>query len=139
MSTLPDKLSALIFLALRDLEAVEAQPQTYQVDMWNWHNPRRSGLCHVCFAGAVMANTLGVSPLEAKHAFEYPKEDQVKFRALNLARLGQWVSAFSMLGIHHDYDEIAAFLPRPQPYEEDPDHFKSTLYNVAHELEARGL
>lgn len=60
MTTLPDKLSDLLELALGDLEKVEAMPEVYEVDMSDWHLPQRDefggrcGRCTVCLAGAVI-------------------------------------------------------------------------------------
>jgi len=62
------KPSSLIRLALADLKKCEADP-AYKIDMDNWHLPisNRTGsntVCHVCFAGAVLAKTLGASPFD---------------------------------------------------------------------------
>lgn len=43
--------------ALIDLEKVERDSR-YVIDMGIWHQPRWDGKCHVCLAGAVMAQTL---------------------------------------------------------------------------------
>lgn len=65
MNTLPNKASALITVALDDLQKAEASPD-YVIEMGVWHTP--GGLmrgadsrCAVCMAGAVMAGTLGAS------------------------------------------------------------------------------
>jgi hypothetical protein len=60
MNQLPDKPSELIRLAVKDMQLCEADPR-YKLDMRSWHRPVE-GACHVCMAGAVMAQTLTLSP-----------------------------------------------------------------------------
>lgn len=52
---LPDKPSQLIRVALRDLEKCE-RSKKYKIDMDMWYSP--NGVCKVCLAGAVLAQTL---------------------------------------------------------------------------------
>jgi len=64
---LPEKLSALLRLALSDLKKVEAQPEVYRVDMQRWHIPLLAigpgaVRCTVCLAGAVLAKTCQLKP-----------------------------------------------------------------------------
>jgi len=55
---LPNSASALIRLAIKDLEECESS-QTYVVDMSEWYRPDdNSRVCYVCLAGAVMAKSL---------------------------------------------------------------------------------
>jgi hypothetical protein len=85
---LPNTLSGLIFVGLKDLEKAERSPR-YKVDMGKWHEPSDTGkFCSVCFAGAVMAGTLGASPLAnmEKDAFWDGIED--KLEALDDLRTG---------------------------------------------------
>jgi hypothetical protein len=60
-AALPDKLSALIRVAVADMRKVQADPR-YELDARTWHEPRdtddNKAVCAVCMAGAVMANTL---------------------------------------------------------------------------------
>lgn len=61
--TLPSKASELIRLALRDLRAVESEPDKFIVDMYEWHRPvslNGDGPCVVCLAGSVLAKSLSV-------------------------------------------------------------------------------
>ena len=58
----PETLSGLIRLALGDLRKCEQDPR-YKVDMFEWHRPLNAGgqeVCHVCFAGATMAQSCGL-------------------------------------------------------------------------------
>lgn len=63
-AALPRKLSETIRVALTDLASVERSPR-FIVDMGTWFqrsDPEdRQTPCEVCFAGSVMARTLGVS------------------------------------------------------------------------------
>lgn len=88
-NVLPDKPSALIRLALDDLEKVEKDGR-YRVDMTQWHGgwrPERDIPCRVCLAGAVMAKTLGTN----LRASIVPRDshDGYKLRSLNDFREGR--------------------------------------------------
>jgi hypothetical protein len=58
---LPNKLSETILVALADVEKVRANP-AYRLNLLQWHEPSPldPNLCVVCFAGAVMSQSLGV-------------------------------------------------------------------------------
>lgn len=72
-SILPTKPSALLRLALEDLEAVEADKK-YKVAMGKWHEP--NGACKVCLAGSVLAKTLQV-PRNLDLSYDYDDENEV--------------------------------------------------------------
>lgn len=58
---LPTKFSDLILVALKDLEAVEAQPSKYDVNMNEWvFKWSQDEVCQVCLAGSVMVGTLDI-------------------------------------------------------------------------------
>lgn len=59
MAELPNKLSALLRIAVQDAQKCEALPAEYELRMSYWHSPRTDGPCQVCMAGAVMAQSLG--------------------------------------------------------------------------------
>lgn len=97
MSTrLPDKLSELLYIALEDLEKVEADPR-YKIDMGAWHRP--NGKCSVCAAGSVMAMRLGVGLDEPAHPGEFDWDTDNKLMAINALRVGALGGAASFLGI----------------------------------------
>jgi hypothetical protein len=54
---LPDTLSGLLRVAVRDARLVQKDP-AYRLDMGTWHSPTGNERCSVCLAGAVMAKTL---------------------------------------------------------------------------------
>jgi len=59
---LPLLPSALIRVALNDIQEVQRLKKIYKINMGEWHNGRSNELCELCFAGAVMARTLKASP-----------------------------------------------------------------------------
>lgn len=94
---LPDKPSDLIELALADLAAVEADGR-YKVHMNMWHEPR-SGFCAVCFAGSVMAKTLGTNPGKCTAPIDYDENTRDKLVALDGFREGYIEDGLSYMGI----------------------------------------
>jgi hypothetical protein len=94
---LPQRPSALIRLACDDAEKVFRTPG-YKLNMVEWHTGTDDGTCHVCFAGAVMAGTLGAP----KGTFRQTQDfgvDQAALRALNSFRTGAWdVGVARLLG-----------------------------------------
>ena len=105
MNELPNKLSELIELAVRDVQACEADPR-YILNMGRWHAPRNGG-CEVCMAGAVMAQTLRVPLHEELWAWvdgdkkhdRLPGVDMHRgaFLAINDARVGKLLTALKYL------------------------------------------
>lgn len=146
-SALPDTLSGLLEVALRDLEAVEADPN-YRVNMQVWHQFSESTLCcEVCLAGAVMAKSLGLPPdgrtgdmglwetEERKHLLSLER----KLNALDSLRKGQvWTAYYMMLGadvpvgLHHLTREIPT-------YSANPDAFKAAMRQLLADLKGAGL
>lgn len=72
--TLPNKLSALLRLAVADAQKCEADPR-YKLDMSQWHEPweEDDGVCSVCMAGAVMAQTLGAPIDESYGPYDFER------------------------------------------------------------------
>jgi len=102
---IPDRLYKAVELALSDLEAV-SQDLKYVIDMDGWHKPSGDGRhCHVCLAGVIMANTLGVDP--KAYAGPYTKGDkwQKVFHAINFIR--SYDVAFA-LGHFYSFDNTPA-------------------------------
>jgi hypothetical protein len=92
---LPDKLSALILVALADLTKAERSPK-YRIDMDVWHVPNSH--CSVCFGGAVMAFSLRVASSVLIEAQDFDTPTQNKLFALNNARDGWFDDAITNLG-----------------------------------------
>ena len=111
---LPDKLSDLIDVALKDYIAVKRRNKTYVIDMCKWHCPtfayNESGKrteeikCHVCLAGCVMANTFKISHESDLRPSDLVQLDdgiaiQSKLCALDKVRLGMLTNALSYFGV----------------------------------------
>lgn len=91
--TLPNTLSDLVLLALKDLSLIRREPKKYEIDMDYWHGTAAAhsdDLCAVCFAGAVMAKTINtvITPDTVVRATDLPRELRHKMYALNEIRSG---------------------------------------------------
>lgn len=106
---LPQRPSALIRLACDDAEKIYRTPG-YTLDMNLWHETAISDgkhSCAVCFAGAVIANTLGQSRGDYTNP-DYFGSDRKALEALNFFRRGQWQTGLegllkrSLTAVEHD-------------------------------------
>jgi hypothetical protein len=92
---LPNKLSALLRLAVQDAQKCEAMPEKYRLDMRSWHQPSGS-VCAVCMAGSVIAQTMSADEL-----MEYEPEDfgddADRLCAINYMRQGGFETALYYL------------------------------------------
>lgn len=131
----PSKPSELIRLALRDLREVEADPR-YAVNMADWHNPHAE-ICHVCFAGAVMAKSLGTPVYEyssyCDHRFS--TQWQRSLDALDSFRLGLCWHGAGYMGLPEPKSVPDRVVPE---YAEDPSAFHLAMEALAAEYEAVG-
>jgi len=134
--TLPDKLSDLILVALADLEKVERSTQ-HRVFMSSWHDPTLMG-CIVCFAGGVMAFSLGASPRDTVHPTDYDFHTQQKLYALNSLRVGMVEAAFDLMGIKFAKDDPIEMGESIEQYHMDPPLFKSQMRDLASRLASTG-
>ena len=110
-TTLPTKPSELIRVALADLRECEADDR-YRVDMWDLHSSRKGQrgqmVCHVCLAGAVLAQTLGAPrnrSISGRDLARYRSSVQDRLRALDYFRRGEIKAGLSCLRltIRHEY------------------------------------
>ena len=85
--SLPDKLSDLLALALRDMRAVK-KLKSRVFDMDCFHYVRADGKCAMCMAGAVMDRTLGVSLHETCGPSNYDSRTSNKLWAIDSMRAG---------------------------------------------------
>lgn len=147
-TTLPDKPSALIKLALDDLRKAERDPR-YEVWMGYWHtgtwHPQERTACCVCLAGAVMAGTLGAYPADAMFPESYDEETCGKLEALNYFRLGAVQTGLRCFyrrpeEDEHDQriDELARVAPEHYLSGEDNTSWYLGMERLADELQQRG-
>lgn len=135
MNKLPEKPSALIRLALADLEVVEKNPK-YAIDMDFWHIVNKdTEICSVCFAGAVMANTLEAPSWMSHVPFEFESECH-KLVALDSFRCGHIAAGLEQL----DIDPIEKLWSwNVMHYHIDPIQFKKDMHDMADMLEGLEL
>lgn len=137
---LPNKPSELIRVALDDLRKVERSP-LYRVDMGEYHTP--NGKCAVCFAGAVMAKSLGTPPSQMAWPETFGAATAKKLEALNALRTGWVESALDELdlkawngpmpeGVKSDY-RIPAYGKRNR------NKFHAAMRKLAKTLERAGF
>ena len=94
---LPNKLSSLIRVAVRDLRKVEKLTRKYKINMGDWHQPNSH--CSVCFAGGVMAMSLG-APSDSNYGpGAFSLHNQARLYALNSVRTGSVAVALRDLGV----------------------------------------
>lgn len=144
---LPRKMSALIRVALADLGKVEEQSALYKVDMREWH--RANSHCTVCFAGSVMAMTLGASPQMTYTPGEMitlglaSDNDFNALSALNELRDGWIGCAAGEMELDAEGPVAEALSAKWESkvtrYEVDRAGFKADMREMAADLEAAGL
>jgi hypothetical protein len=133
--TLPDKLSELIRVAIKDLEAAE-KAENVLIDMNIWHYPDAlEQKCVVCLAGSVMRNIIEDNQNAEPHHFPDPLRR--KFNALNEIRDGYIESALGCLG--KDLPEELPEYTEITEYEDSPEEFKKDMLRIADELEEHSL
>lgn len=141
MKTLPNKPSALIKLALKDLRACESNP-TYKINMYVWHTERSVSFdkkhCQVCLAGAVMAKSLKVRPYESKDPlhYKYDKQLQAKLWALDVFKSGHIGYGLHLLGFKNEIFDDTVNITE---YSKNPTRFKKQMTTLARHFERAGL
>ena len=132
---LPNKLSALIFLAIEDLERAERSPD-HVIQMSTWCRKDIIGKCHVCLAGSVMAFSLGGPFNIGYDAPLWDTPDGKKMFDLNSVRSGDVEDAFDYLtDCQH---EIVWLEEDIVEYHTDPTLFKTQLRDLAGRLDTAG-
>ena len=140
IDTLPDKPSALIRLAISDLEKC-AKSLDYHISMKHWHVPISSGTCLVCLAGSVMAQSLGCDARMPFYPSSFCQSLEDKFDALNYFRRGRIADGLGMLGhsVPNGINSYCESINAIEDYRSDPEAFKSQLLALADVLEAAKL
>jgi hypothetical protein len=150
LDPLPDTLSGLIRVALKDLRTVEAS-KAYKVDMDRWHTPEANGVCHVCMAGAVMATTLRCSPLAVVDTTSWLNGVEDKLQAIDCLRGGniswaarkiygadsrKWLSAGKFEEKHPEFSD---HMPDYGTTKREHTKFHAAQRKLADALEEAGL
>lgn len=137
LSSVPSKL---IRQAVEDLIACE-QDDNYAIEMTFWHTPSlkedTNAFCEVCFAGAVMAKSIGLGTSEQGALFlrECSVETESKLRALDHFRVGNVDKGLMLMGsLPGAVDDFSS----PE-YKNDPEGFKSAMLDLADRLEKQGV
>lgn len=149
---LPDKMSELITLALKDLKKAE-KSKKHVIDMGSWYNPKalvqckigsdevvhEYKACAVCFAGSVMAFSLNAKMTDTEDRFLYGK-DGCKFQAINYLRDGDVRQAAALLNIDSDNipdNLLSVIVPDYEALKPKPFH--DTMQKLAADLKRVGL
>ena len=130
---LPEKLSDCIDVALKDLELVVGDPR-YTVDFGEWHEPVESQFrkpCAVCFAGSVMAKSLGIDPAKKMIPSDFDDHSKIRLKAIDYIRHGRLSSALRYLRIESDF-------PNMQVNQDDYSEFKKDIKAIAEVLRKHG-
>jgi len=137
---LPGKPSELIRVAMKDLTAVE-KLKSVNIDMGTWYKGGNLD-CSVCFAGAVMRNTLKGKLLNrySLSPYDFDKETNA-LQALNYFRCGEIKKGFEYLGLMKWYEHPPSGIPEKiwvQPYGGKGVVFKRSMKKLADMLESKG-
>lgn len=130
---LPDLPSALLRVALADLQVVAERPE-YQIDMDQWHLRAgwKSPACHVCLAGAVLAARYDRPHMSLGPSY-FVEVVRDKLRMLDRLRKGEVEEAAMWFERSLDVPD------RPiTDYATNPAQFVDDLLQLAHELEEAG-
>lgn len=134
---LPNKPSALIRLALKDLSKVE-KDRRYKVNMYSWHVPSKlTKRCSVCLAGSVMAKSLGA--IRSTECAPSNFEETNKLRAIDYFRTGNISWGASRLGFDISHPADQDIVVSVTTYEVDPVQFKKDMLKIATTFESIGL
>ena len=154
---LPNKLSDLMFVAIKDLVKMENSPG-YIIEMGAWHEPIDPDLfedmygrkidkkaCAVCFAGSVIASSLKANKNTELSPDDFDRDTRGKLDALNHIREGELVLALTSMGMDEDtamaYETILGgnFYLEVASYDENKEQFKDDMINLAGLLSTVGL
>ena len=130
---LPDKMSDVIDIALRDLESAE-RSDAMGIDMTWWMRVERPGVCTVCLAGGVMVG-LGIDPSLPYLPSHFNEHNHIRLLALDALRFepDHW-------SVHPLLDE---YVPTKKvgyvDYREDPAEFKDRFREIAQDMRSQGL
>lgn len=138
---LSEKPSTAIRQALGDLRKAE-RSRKYTVNMNEWHTPRH-GSCHVCLAGAVIANRFDADhmkdlvPASFDPGLRHEAETN-RLRAMDAFRVGSIGVGLSLFGISSTKKNKCVERDIPE-YSDDRKGFYRGLRRLANYLAKAGL
>lgn len=147
-SSLPDKPSELLRVALTDLQKGEEDPD-FEVHMGVWLVQIRQlfpSRCRGCMAGAVMRYSLGIMP-EASYESTPLTVDRVtargfsaKLLAINSFRIGRIHEALDNLGLEYECElrGLPSFVTVTD-YKHSHEQFKKEMRGIIAMLESHNL
>lgn len=140
----PTKLSQAMRIALAD-EAKVHKSKMYVVNMSEWHLYRGDpDICEVCFAGSVMAKTLGVKRNRDACSEDFGSAWSPVFDALDNVRMGFVAAALYKMGqIKFDYipdrtRAIDKYDVGVTDYEYDRSQWRLDMFKIVRRLEKEG-
>lgn len=152
---LPKKLSEAILVALKDLAAAE-RSKNLVINMGTWHDPidslfgpgvetKPKAKCEVCFAGSVMAGTLGVKDTEQVVPDDFGENTRDMLLALDSVREGDLYEAVNHINTDWAWDDAFwenNWLPKGvtvHNYDVDPKAWKADMRKISRLLQKAGL
>lgn len=133
---LPNKPSALITMALDDLNKVERM-DGYVVNMGAWHQKFHDSTCNVCFAGAVISRSLKGARDSYLEPCMYDDDTKGKLYALDNFRQGICGEAFEGMGL--PFSKGTPFERDIPEYHEERRKFKLAMRKLVRDLKASRL
>jgi len=137
----PKKLSEAIRMAMRDFKRAQ-DDKNLCVDMSNWHGKYDDGLCHVCFAGALIHYELDIdADYECEPRDFYNNDDGINWAnvmiALDSARKGLIDNALGNFRV--DIPDGITFNEKFVSFLHYPETFDSDMECIATRLELYGF
>lgn len=141
-SKLPKKASQLINVALNDLEKVQ-KLKDYKIDMDVWHEANEKQ-CSVCFAGAVISQTIKASRWDSSYPQGLMEENVINIKdrdalqALDYLRGGNTDEALQALNVDVNEEDQGDFNRYIPPFKGTGVSFKKAMKKLANDLEKAG-
>lgn len=133
---LPNKLYKLIRVALADMRKC-MESDKYEIQMGVWHAPVEDGICAVCAAGAVMAQTLKRKPTRELDPFDFSVDIQTKLLSLNALRMGFVGLAINEMGLPEPKKNYDCYISPFDP--DEPKFFFRDMEALATRLEKANI
>lgn len=135
MTTLPNKPSELIRLALKDLQEFEKLPNCKVFMSLFIHD--EDEICRACLAGATFIQEF--NSRSTRTFFQLPAQEQDKIWSLDLFRMGSVREGLrKFLGYYSNFDHIIESMEVIR-YRLDREKFYKDMEKIAQYLEGEGL